>query len=287
MPLKLYKRGKTWHYRATVAGRILRGSTGAQDRKIAEQVAAKIQHDTWKGHLDGPESVLTFAQAAIKYRLAEKQTRYLPLIEDYWKDTLVKDISDGAIQQSAIELLPKAKPATRNRSVIVPTRAVINHCAGLKLCQGISVKHFEAAKVVRDPVNLEWVEAFTAEASPHLGALCLFMFLTGARLNEALKLTWDQINFEERTAWIEETKVGNPGYAHLPQKLIVALSNIKQQPGKPVFIYTCDSGVKWAWRRVVKKAGIKPLVRHSCRHGFATQLLREGVNVVDVADIGR
>lgn len=36
------------------------------------------------------------------------------------------------------------------------------------------------------PATLEWARAFMAEASPHLGALCCFMFLTGTRVSDAL-----------------------------------------------------------------------------------------------------
>ncbi|MEM1151891.1 MAG: tyrosine-type recombinase/integrase, partial [Pseudomonadota bacterium] len=34
------------------------------------------------------------------------------------------------------------------------------------------------------------------------------------------------------------------------------------------------------------RAGIKPLTPHSCRHGFATDLLRAGVDVKTVAKMG-
>jgi len=288
MSLKLYKRGSVWHYRGTVAGRRLRGSTRAEDKKIAEQITAKIQHDTWKGHLDGPAAVLTFAQAVLKYRAAGKETRHLPPIEDYWKETLVKDITEGGIIQSSLELLPKAKPATRNRNVIVPTRAVINHCARMKLCSKISVEQFETVKIVRDYATLEWVEAFMEHAEPHLGALALFMFLTGARISEALRLRWKDIDFQRRVAFIGETKAGNPDEAHLPQKLIVAMGNItRREPNRPVFWYTAQSSAKQPWRTAVKRAGIKKLSFHCCRHGFATALLRAGVDVVTIAKLGR
>jgi site-specific recombinase XerD len=43
---------------------------------------------------------------------------------------------------------------------------------------------------------------------------------------------------------------------------------------------------KDAWKTACKKAGIKPLTHHCCRHGFATGLLRRGVDVVTVAWLG-
>lgn len=287
MPLKLYKRKGVWYYDGTVNQRRLRYSTGTADKAIAARIAAKAENDAWKSHLDGPESVLTFAQAAIKYRAANKQSRFLKAIEDYWKNTLVKDISEGGIIQSSLELLPNAMGATRNRNVIVPTRAIINHCARLKLCKKISVEHFPNVHKVRHPVTLEWVEAFMAASEPHLGALALFMFLTGARISEALRLEWDDIDFTRKVALVRETKEGNPGEAHLPQRLIVALSNIKRVQGRPVFVHWTQSQAKEPWRRAVKRAGIQKLSFHCCRHGFATALLRAGVDVVTIAKLGR
>lgn len=200
---------------------------------------------------------------------------------------MVRDITEGGIIQSSLKMLPNAKGATRNRNVIVPTRAVINHCAKLKLCSPISVEHFQSVSKVKHPVTLEWVEAFMAVSSPHLGALALFMFLTGSRISEALRLKWEDVDFERKVAMIHETKEGNPGEAHLPQKLIVALGNIKRELRKPVFLYSAQSSVKWVWWAAVKRAGIQRLSFHCCRHGFATALLRAGVDVVTIAKLGR
>ena len=41
MPLKVYKRGGIWHYRGTVAGRRLRGSTGTASKEIAQRIASE------------------------------------------------------------------------------------------------------------------------------------------------------------------------------------------------------------------------------------------------------
>ena len=124
MPLTLYRRGKVWHYSGTVAGQRLRRSTKTEDKARAQRIAAEREARHWKGHLDGPAAVLTFAQAAILYRETGKPTRYLEAIEDYWKNTPVKDITAGAVKQSAMRLFPRVSAATRNRYVIVPTQAI-------------------------------------------------------------------------------------------------------------------------------------------------------------------
>lgn len=286
MPLKLYKRGEVWHYRGTVAGRRLRGSTGATNKELASRIAAKLENNQWKSHTDGPQAVLTFAQAAIQYRAAGKSTRFLERIEDYWKDTLVKDITQGAIRKSALSLYPKASAATRNRQVIVPTQAIINHAAESELCPHIRVKRYKIETKIKTPVTMEWVEAFVKHAKPHLGGLALFMFLTGARVSEAMAVQWEDVDLRKKTVLIRQTKIGKERIAHLPPPLFLALANMPRVKGRPVFWYTARSNAIRVWRSVCKRAGIEVLSFHSCRHGFATALLRASVDLVTVAKLG-
>jgi integrase len=230
MPVKIYKRGGVWHYRGTVAKRRLRGSTGTANKEIASRLAAEIEAKTWKRRLDGPGAILTFAQAAIKYRAAGKQTRFLERIEDYWKDTLVQNITPGAIHDAALALYPRATAATRNRQAIVPMQAVINHASDSELCGRIRVKRFKVETKSKIPATLEWVEAFRKACKrPQLGALALFMFLTGARVSEALAVEWRDVDFKTKTALIKQTKLGNERRAHLPQSLIVVLANARRR----------------------------------------------------------
>lgn len=287
MPLKIYRRGEIFHYRGTVAGRRLRGSTGTADRETAQRIAADLETRAWKHRLDGPAAILTFAQASIRYRSAGKATRFLDKIEDHWKDTLVKDITAGAIRASAMKLYPGASGATWNRQVIVPTQAIINHAAESELCPKISVKRYPVMAKVKRPATLEWVEAFMAASSPHLGGLALFMFLTGARVSEALRVRWADVDLQERKVLIRQTKSngGMERWAHLPQRLVIAIANISQDR-RAVFRYTAKASADKSWRAACRRAKIPVLSFHCCRHGFATAMLHAGVDPVTIAKRG-
>lgn len=289
MSLKITKRGKIWHHSGTVDGRRLRGTTGTTEKAIAQRVAAEIENAEWKRHFDGPRSQVTFAHAAIAYRKAEKPTRFLDKVEDHWKDTLIRDISAGAVRQSAITLYPKAKGATRNRQVIVPTQAIINHAASLDWCSPIKVKRFPVDAKTKAPATQEWVAAFCAHASPHLAALCLFMFGTGARIGEAVALTWEKVDLLNRTAELSGLKPKPwTRYPHLPAQVFDAIANIpsNRNPGDPVFQYAEAGNVKQVWDSAIERAGIERLTPHSCRHGFATTLLQRGIDPKTVAKRG-
>jgi integrase len=290
MPLKLYLRGGNYHYSGTVGPRgnrsRLRGSCYTSDKDIAARQIAELEAKYWKGHFDGPSAILTFAEAARIYRAAGKADKFLDKIEAHLKQTLVKDITEASVQLMAKTLYPNVSNASLNRLVIVPTLAVINHAARSKLCPRFSMERYEATSKIKDPATLEWINAFRAHANAHLGAFVLFMYLTGARPGEAINLQWSDLDLQKGTAIIRETKVYKERVAHLPAVLVAVLANLARVEGKGVFVYAASNGTRKAWASACKAADIKDLSPHSCRHGFATGLLRRGVDVVTVAWLG-
>ena len=288
MPLKVKKRGDIWHYSGTVAGRRLRGSTKTTQKAEAEKYANEVESRELQGRRD-PGSVLTFAQAAIEYRKTGKLPKYLELVEDYWKDTLVREVTSGAMKRAAITLFPNGSGAYRNRAMLVPTMAVINHCAELDMCAPIRAKRFPEPKVEKEPATEEWIEAFMANASPHLGALACFMFATGARISEALNVAWRDVDMQAAKVRIVMGKLGGETrVAHMPPELIAALANIpsNREPDVALFPYAAYDSVRKPWDAVIARAGIKAVTPHGCRHGFATGLMHAGVDPITVAKRG-
>jgi integrase len=229
------------------------------------------------------------AQAAIAYRKAGNPERFLAKVEDHWRDTRIAEITPEMVRQSARKLYPGASRATWNRQVIVPTQAIINHAAGLGWCAPIKVKRFPIDPKTKTPATLDWCLSFADHASPHLGALCLFMFGTGARIGQACNLTWCDVDMTARTATIRTNKPTPwTRTAHLPPAVFAALANIpsNRKPDDPVFGYAGAGSVKQPWAAVIDRAGIEALTPHCCRHGFATAMLRKGVDVKTVAARG-
>lgn len=286
MPLTVYKRGDVYHYRGTVDGRRLRGTTGLKDKKEAAKFAFDVETQERNRGRSKAEPVLNFAKAAFLYRSAGKSERFLAKIEDYWKKTPVKSITSGAVRNAAIVLCPNAKGATRNRHVIVPTQAIINHAAELDLCPTLKVKRFPVETKRKKPVTWEWVQAFMANANPHLGALCCFMFLTGARVTEAINVKWEDVDLVKRRALIRQTKIGAERWAHLPPPLVVAIANIEGERKGKVFKYSTRDTAKPQWNKVIKRAKIEYLTYHCCRHGFATALLHKQIDPITVSKLG-
>ena len=287
MPIKLYKRHGIWHYSGTIAGRRLRKSTGTTSKSIAARIASEAENKHHKRHLDGPQEVLTFPQAVALYLKAGKSDKYLAKIEDHWKDTKVKEMKAGAIRQSAIDLYPGCSGATWNRQVITPTQAVINHCAELELCSPIRIKRFKFEKKIKQPVTVEWLDGFCAHARPMIVAFANLMASTGCRFSEARRVEWADIDFQQRTILLRKTKNKQQRLPHMSARLMVALANLPRDE-KP-FPWS-EGSIRRFWDEDVAKAaeaipGFVRLTCHSCRHGMATKLLRDGVDPVTAAGL--
>jgi len=286
MPLKIYRRpGSTvWQYRGTLAGNRLRGSTGASDKETAQRIASEIENKFWKRGLDGKEKALTWPKAVALYLGAGKPSRFVAPLVKHWRDATIADMNAGSIRQSAIDLYPNAKNSTRNRQVLVPTLAIINHCAELQLCPPLRMKRFKVETKIKKPVTLEWINAFRRHSDrTDIGVLALFLFATGARISEALAVRWVDVDFKTRTVLIRQSKLGNERIAHLPADIFLALANLPRDREPFAIAYTT---ARDAWDHTCASAGIEHLTFHSCRHGFATALHDKGVGVKTIAKAG-
>lgn len=233
------------------------------------------------------------AQIFSAYLDAGKSERFLLRLAEHWRDTPVEDVKPETIRQAARRIYPNAGNATRNRQVIKPTQAAINHAAELGWCQRITVTRFSETPETKVPATLEWVRAFATKAEadglPHLAALCLFMFGTGARVGESCAMTWRDVSLDAKMARLHLFKPTPwTRTAHLPPEVIAALENIPSNriPGDPVFGYAGRGSVRGPWNNVCKRAEIERLTPHCCRHGFATSMLHAGFDPKTVADRG-
>ena len=233
------------------------------------------------------------AQVFSAYLDAGKSDRFLLKLAEHWKDTPVEDIHAESIRRAAKKIYPTANEPTWNRQVIKPTQAAINYASGLGWCPRISVKRFTENPAVKTPATVQWVRAFHRQAVkdnlPHLGALCLFMFATAARIGESCRLTWADVDFTSEQATLHLFKPTPwSRVAHLPSEVLDALERIpsNRKLDEPVFGYAERGSVRCAWNNVTARAGIERLTPHCCRHGFATEMLRSGFDVKTVAEMG-
>jgi integrase len=233
------------------------------------------------------------SQVFTAYLDAQKPERFLLKLAEHWRDTPVEQVRPETIRQAARRIYPHAKEPTWNRQVIKPTQAAINYAAELGWCQRISVKRFTENPETKTPATIEWVFAFHEQAKsdglPHLGALCMFMFGTAARVGESCRLAWRDVDLGQAVAELHLFKPTPwSRTAHLPPDVVAAMANIpsNRKPDELVFGYSGRGSVRGPWNNVCERAGIERLTPHCCRHGFATSMLHLGFDPKTVAERG-
>lgn len=112
---------------------------------------------------------------------------------------------------------------------------------------------------------------------PQIVAAIRATILTGARINELLKLEWDHIRRDEMELHLPDTKTGFSRRPISPEALAL-FDSIERMPGVPfVFRAVNDptrpllyATVHKAFRRIAAKAGVRDTTLHTNRHWFAT-----------------
>ena len=285
MKLTLQWRGQTaWVYGTSPDGKRIRESLGTKDKKRAEEMRSALENRIWKEHLYGPESVMTFREAADHYIADGGDARFLDMVPAKLANTILKKIVPMAVRQAAKEAFPNHAGSTMNRQAITPIRAVINYAHQQGWCGPIKVKAFPTIKPKRKAVDLEYLCALKSELSPNLFALMLFLHTTGRRIGEAIALTPDDIR--DGVAYISKTKNGEDAEATLVPVLVDILANMPVKNGR-VFGYTDRRNIYGALKNACIRAGVEYLGTHQVgRHSFATTLEREGWSSRAIADAG-
>lgn len=106
---------------------------------------------------------------------------------------------------------------------------------------------------------------------------------TAMRRGELVKIKWEQIDWQNRTLHIPETKTGVPRDVPLSAAAIEVLMSISRE-GEIVFNIRPDS-VSQAFERACKRAGIEGLRFHDLRHEATSRLFEKGLNTMEVATI--
>lgn len=285
--LRLYQRGNVWWIDGKFLHGRVRESTRETERKYAETYAIRREREERRREEFGDEAVITFGAAAGLYLDAGKSDRYLRPIFNKWEHRLIKDIKPGNVHDLALELYPNAGPATRNRQVISPVQAIINHAAKRGHCSLIRVERLFVPTPERKTAPDGWLDAFMRHAKPELGALAQFMAMTGARISETTRLDWRDVNLSAQTAYLRKTKNGDPRTVALPGPLAATLGALPGERKGRVFGYKDRHGPQRPWETAERRAGLVHIPPHDAgRRLFATTMIRAGVDPVTVAKAG-
>lgn len=298
MPLSVKKRDGSdiWYVVGQVGGRRINRSSRSTRKADAEALRERIQAEVWQRRvLKAPEH-LTFAKAYLLYASDGGNIRFLAPILKHFKERPVHDITGIDVRAAAKKLYPEAGPATWNRQVITPTRAVINRCAEAGKCAPLKVRQFRKddadVNLIEQyqPVAIDraWIDKFRAACkTPYLKAIVLFMFQTGWRIGETTALTRKHLDLTNRKVALETSKNGEAIEAFITVEMMVELANLPPRYGK-LFGFSSRHSIYGVWKRTCERAGVAYVPPHQAgRHSFATEMIeRHGKSIAATAKAG-
>jgi len=123
-----------------------------------------------------------------------------------------------------------------------------------------------------------------------------FILLTGLRRSEAIKLEWDDIDFERAEILLRETKAGKDQLLPLSQGAITLLENHGRHENAPQLVFPTPNGNLWNCRslgrvfyRIRQRAELPKGFRllHGLRHQYGSMLAENGASIVELRDLLR
>jgi integrase len=125
----------------------------------------------------------------------------------------------------------------------------------------------------------------------HIHPIVVVALHSGMRQGEILGLTWENVDFEQKTIFVAHTKTGRPRKLPMSEPVETELRSLKQDAAlhEHVFSYA-RTGLKLttfrhAWEGACSAAKISGLRFHDLRHTFATRLRARGVHEMDIMSL--
>jgi len=141
------------------------------------------------------------------------------------------------------------------------------------------------------------LRACDRHSNPMLGWIVRVALYTGMRAGEIKGLTRRQVNLDNRTIHLTETKNGSSRTVPLTREAVAVLRLALNNPVRPIdtdLIFFGEPGrdkvrrpyeFRPAWHRMLKQAGIKGLRFHDLRHEAVSRLVEAGLGDQEVATI--
>jgi integrase len=170
-------------------------------------------------------------------------------------DAAYDEDAQQSIELRLEELMGKERAAARLSPTTYQRKSII---------KSARIRHLEEAQA--SYTHTPWMETFIQ-----------FQLMTGARRSEAMSLTWDNIDFDNQTAYLPETKNGRPRKLPLRKDIIALLKTLPRSTDS-VFSITIDS-LRKSWVRICKQAELTEadeLHIHDLRHEAISRVADAG-----------
>ena len=313
MSLSYRKRGDVWHVRGTVrVGRktveVREHSTGCSSHSDATAVGAAEEARIRAQVIEGPEGKLrtiSIAECIIAYGSRAKGLQPYDAVRcadfnDRIGDWPVAD-AEKAWQHWLRTRGAKMQPATQARSRAT-LQAALN--AGGKAHTFAAPRLPTIEQSTEEPVvylTKEEQDRLLAAYNKWVAPIALMLCYQGMRTQEALQLSWRNIDWTRRTAFIAKSKTGKartvPLHPRVYQTIRANWAERKEPKDGPVFLSNRKTGyadtrgkggnpIAQAHATACKAAGIAAFRVHDWRHHWASWMVMSGCDLTTLMRLG-
>ena len=119
--------------------------------------------------------------------------------------------------------------------------------------------------------------------NPLVAPIVEFAIQTAMRRGEILALQWEQVNWQQRTAYVADSKTGVPRTIPLLDGAIAVLKKLPPRPARGSVFPLSMEALKQAWERARNRAALGDLHFHDLRHEAISRLCEMGLTLPEVA----
>jgi integrase len=297
--MSLYIRNKTWWiYLITQTGAKIRRSTHTDDKKEAQKVhdllkAKLIQSPRFfiKGQATLTDAVERWYEEASHKATFERDKQILAFFCQSLGNIKLCDLTAEHIRLVLRE--KKCKRGTIN-CYLATIKAVLRRAERV----WEMVEHAPSISLLPDVerriryLTKDEARNLLSELPLHLKEMALFSLSTGLRASNVTGLAWSQVDLKRNHLWI------HPDQAKAKKAIAVPLNHsarevIERQMGKhESFVFTfrgkpvATRPNNHAWRKALKRAGIKNFKWHDLRHTWASWHIQAGTPLHVLQELG-
>lgn len=284
----------------THKGQRIRESAGTQKKSEAQHYHDLVKAQLWTQDKLKKDSQKTWLDAATRWLSESTHKRSIKddILILQWLDPYLRNKKLISIDKNLIETIANikestgVKPSTVNRMLEI-IRAILNKCVKewdwLNSSPYIRMRKEENKRV-------RWLtrsEAMTLvnELPEHLKFMAAFTLATGLRESNLTGLKWENVNLKLKHAFI------HPEHSKAKKAIPVPLNDtaikiLNAQIGKhEIYVFTyknkpitrCNNH---AWRKALKRAGIKSFRWHDLRHTWASWHVQNGTSLQELQQLG-
>jgi len=297
-----------WDIRYSAEGKQRSFHVGETDRRTAEKIFHKFCNNLAEGKIEGTgnspvpethgpilsdlaEQTRIYAESNKSPKTLEREQQALKRLIHILGDIPISEISPTKIEEYKAIRLREAAPPTINIEIRVLNTA-LNQAIELGWLKEFSCSRLKQIRLPEaEPpewLNEEQIARLLATADDKFRAFMLFLIHTGCRRNEALGVTWDDVDLNKRQIVIrgQVGKMGKRRTIPINNTLCAVMMVWPTSKVGRLFPGYTPNQISMKFRRWVRQIELPDGISvHSLRATFACQLIARGIDIYTVSKL--